>query len=193
MRTLSICLFALVVSGLPALGQQVNREWRFYIDQFGSADRSIRDIDATAITVSTPMVSNEPFTFGLQAGLVSTSGQSIEPGDIAFSPASALGVYAGGYIRISPPDEEFVTPFAEGGIAFLVFDKPFPQHPSLRGNQGKYYGKFDIRWGVDFRLNPTVQLEAAFALNHISNGSGFGAQNINFDGVGFSLGVVREW
>lgn len=193
MRHFFIFFVGLALSSQSAVAQDGLREWRFYVDTVGSADRVTRDIDAVAVTVSTPVVQYNPFSFGFQAGFVATTGASIEPEDFEFSPADANGVFAGGYIRISPPDEEFITPFAEGGIAFLVFDKSFPQHPSLEGAEGRLYGKFDIRWGVDLAIRKDLEVELAFALNHISNGSGFGPQNINFDGVGLSLGIVKRW
>lgn len=177
----------------PAFAQSAPRSWRVHFDSVASADRSIRDIDAVAMTVSTPWRSWEPFTLGLQGGMISTSGSSIEPNDFFPSRADSNALFAGGYLRFSPLEPALITPFAEGGIALLVNDRPFPDHPSLSGPDARVYGKFDIRWGVDIAVNNEFQIEAAFALTHISNGSGFGPQNINYDGVGMSLGIIRSW
>ncbi len=188
----SLIFFVLLAIGAPYARAQTD-ELRFLIEGFGSADRAIRDIDVRSVAVSKPMVRLEPFTLGVQAGVLQARGSSIEPDDIAFSPADANGAYAGGYLRIGPTDEMRVMPFAEGGIALMLMDRPFPNNPSLKDGEGRVYGKFDIRWGVDINLNDRVAIEAAFALSHISNGSGFGPQNINYDGVGFALGVIRRW
>ena len=196
MRALVICVQAIGVAIALAgssMAQDVPRSFSIYVDRLASADRSIRDIDAYALTIAKPLRTLDPFIFGLHGGVISARGRSIEPGDIVFSSADAVGFYTGGYLRLGPTDPALISPFVEGAVALLLMDRTFPDHPSLSGNEGRIYGKFDIRWGVDIAVQDDLQMEAAFVLNHISNGSGFGAQNINYDGIGFSLGLVKSW
>jgi|GEM_PF-2915166 len=192
MRFIAICSLLFLCVG-PALAQSLPNSFSIYVDNLGSSDRSNRDIDAIALTVAKPVKQLDPFTFGIHAGVISTSGRSIEPQDLFYSSADSFGVFTGGYLRLGPTEPAFISPFVEGGIALLLTDRPFPDNPRLSGSEGRIYGKFDIRWGVGLALQEDIQMEVAFALNHISNGSGFGAQNINYDGIGLSLGLRRIW
>lgn len=185
---------ALLLWALPATAQEPPRSWTLYADTLASSNRTDRDIDALSLTLSTPLRQTGPFTLGVQAGLLSATGKSSENGGITYVDANAFAVFGGGFARLSPANPTaMIQPFMELGIAAMITDRSFPDDPSLTMFDGRLYGKFDARLGVDVTLSETLTLEAAFALNHISNGSGLGPQNINFDGAGFSLGVVQSW
>ncbi len=167
--------------------------YRIRFDVLGSADRDIRDIDLRVLSVSKTLFQNEPFAFGLQVGAMSAGGRSIEPNALFYSDADANGFFAGGSLRMSPSEHLTVKPFVEGGVSLLLMDRPFPNDPSLSGFQGRAYGKFDVRWGLAFSFDAALNFETTFVFTHISNGSGFGPQNINYDGIGFSVGLSHRW
>ena len=188
-NAIATCVVLTTLSGAPAMAE----DWSIYADYLTSSNKDERDIDVFAITLARPLRTEGPFTFGVQGGFLSASGRSTENGGLTWSNADAFAAYAGGFGRLSPPSTARFTPFLEVGIAAMITDRSFPDDPSLTMFDGRIYGKFDARLGIDVAVSDTLQLEAAFALNHISNATGLGPQNINFDGAGFSLGIKRRW
>ncbi len=179
---------------LPVTAQEPPRSWTIYADTLASSNRTERDIDALSLTLSTPLRQTGPFTLGVQGGLLSATGRSSENGGITYVDASALAVFGGGFARFSPANPSAtIQPFMEVGIAAMITDRSFPDDPSLTMFDARLYGKFDARLGMNVTVSETLTVQAAFALNHISNGSGLGPENINFDGAGFSLGLVQSW
>jgi len=183
----------LAVAGTGAKAQELGRDWSIYADRLASSNRDARDIDVFALTLSRPIRREGPFTFGVQGGFLSASGRSTENGGLSYSSADAYAAYGGGFARLSPPRTAQITPFLEIGIAAMITDRSFPDDPDLSMFDGRIYGKFDARLGVGLAISEDMHVEAALALNHISNATGLGPQNINFDGAGFSLGLIQRW
>lgn len=197
-QRLQTCVLAsaLAIGSVQAQAQTAQdraQNWTIYADSLASSNRDARDIDVFALTLSKSLKRNDPFTFGVQGGFLSASGRSTETEGRSYSSADAFAAYAGGFARLSPPNTARLTPFLEVGIAAMITDRSFPNDPRLNVFEGRIYGKFDARLGVDFKLSDSLEIEAALALNHISNGTGLGPQNINFDGAGLSFGVIQSW
>lgn len=189
-RRFVAALLLSLATALPTHAQ----EWTLRADHIGSINRDARDVDLTVITLSTARVRREAIEYGLQGGFFNTQGRSTENGGLTFQSADANAVFAGGYVRFtpSPPEAEF-HPFVEIGVAAVVTDRNLPAPLAPGDPRARFYGKFDARLGAKVDITENLAFEGAAALTHISNATGIGPGNINFDGAGVSLGLAQRW
>ena len=180
--------------GLMAACPVDAQEWTLRGDYVGSVNRDARDIDLTVLTLSAPHDTRPMGEYGLQGGFFNSSGRSTEDGGITYQSADANAVFVGGYARLAPaPPEAGFKPFVEIGIAAVVTDRNLPAPLAPGDPRARFYGKFDARLGAEVQVTDNLAIEGSAVLTHISNATGIGPGNLNFDGAGLSIGFTRSW
>ena len=182
---------------LCLVGPQISQaqEWSLRAEQIGSVNRAARDVDITAVTLSAPRGAFAFGKYGVLGGFLASDGRVTQAGATADQTATANAVFLGGYARFEPderPDAAF-SPFVEIGMAAVVTDRNWPAPLRPGDPRARFYGKFDARLGAEVSLSEGLALEGAAMLSHISNAHGQVADNLNFDGAGFSLGITSRW
>lgn len=189
----SLCL-GLVAPHAFAQDQSKNKQYNWAIDASyvqstsGSAER---DIDIASVGIRSWLVERPLLSIGVQAGLFESSGPANS--DVR---ADAYGFYLGLPMRLTVNRGGQIRPFAELAISGIVTDRNWPDRPDMYDpvlEKARFHARFDAAIGAEFDVSSNTAIGLGLEMTHISNGRGFGADNLNFDGVGAIVSVTKRY